>query len=405
MDKPKVLIIIPNLGKGGAQRVFHQQFAYLSTVADVIGCVFNWDGAFESDKNSNIISLNVPGGSSFISKIYCFWKRCVVLKQTKRKHGIQISISHLEGADYVNILSNVGDRSICWIHGTKKFDDNIEGLIGWLRHNVLIPFLYRKSELVTVSEGIRNELIKEYKIKKDRVRYIPNGFDVEAIQNKARESIDQQILSLGIQGPIKTLACHCRLVRQKNLKAMLDIYSRVKQWEKVRLIILGDGELRDELFEHSEKLGLRTFSFWKQHHVSGNYDVYFLGHFDNPYPIVSKSNLYMMTSSWEGFPLALCEAMACGVPVISTDCFTGPREVIAPATEKNQPVDEPLIAEHGVLMPLAHSENEIQLWSREVKNILQDELTSKRLAVAGPQRVRDFDLRKIQQQWLELINE
>jgi hypothetical protein len=126
MDKPKVLIIIPNLGKGGAQRVFHQQFAYLATVADVTGCVFNWDGAFDSDKNGNIISLNVPGGSSIISKIYCFWRRCVELRRVKRKRGIQISISHLEGADYVNILSRVSDRTVCWIHGTKKFDNNFE---------------------------------------------------------------------------------------------------------------------------------------------------------------------------------------------------------------------------------------------------------------------------------------
>jgi glycosyltransferase involved in cell wall biosynthesis len=294
---------------------------------------------------------------------------------------------------------------ICWIHGTKKFDDNIEGLIGWVRHNVLIPFLYRKSELVTVSEGIRKELIKEYKIKKDRIRYIPNGFDVEAIQKKSHKPIDQQILSLGIQRPIKTLATHCRLARQKNLKAMLDIFFRVKQSEQVRLIILGDGELRDELLDHSEKLGLRTFGFWKQHDLAENYDVYFLGHFDNPYPMVAICDLYLMTSSWEGFPLALCEAMACGVPVMSADCFTGPREVIAPTIDQQQPVDEPLISEHGILMPLAHSDDENQLWSIAVKNILHDDVTRKRLASAGPQRVRNFDLRMIQQQWLELLNE
>jgi glycosyltransferase involved in cell wall biosynthesis len=278
-------------------------------------------------------------------------------------------------------------------------------LIGWVRHNILIPFLYRKSELVTVSEGIRKELMTDYKIEKDKVRYIPNGFDVEAIQKKAGEGIGQQILSLAIQDPVKTITSHCRLARQKNLTAMLGIFSAVKKSAQLRLIILGDGELRDELFDHSQQLGLKTFAFWKQQDASEKYDVYFLGHFDNPYPLLAASDLYVMTSSWEGFPLALCEAMACAVPVMSTDCFTGPREVIAPLIDKHQPVEEPLVSEHGVLMPLAHSDMEIQMWSATVKRILQDDLTRKRLALAGPQRVRDFDLRNIQQQWLELINE
>src|SRR5690349_10127928 len=115
MDKPKVLIIIPNLGRGGAQRVFHQQLSYLSKSTDVVGCVFNWDGSFESDKQDNIVSLNVPAGRSFIGKLYCFWKRCQALRRIKKQYGVQVSISHLEGADYVNILSRRSERIICWV--------------------------------------------------------------------------------------------------------------------------------------------------------------------------------------------------------------------------------------------------------------------------------------------------
>jgi glycosyltransferase involved in cell wall biosynthesis len=403
MDRPKVLIIIPNLGKGGAQRVFHQQLSFLSTAADVTGCVFNWDGAFESDKLNNIISLEVPGGRTMFSKIHCFWKRCVELRQIKKKYGIQVSISHLEGADYVNILSRLSDRTICWIHGTKKFDDNIEGPLGWLRRKVLIPRLYKKTELVTVSEGIRSELINEFNINPDRVRYIPNGFDVEEIQKRSREKVDEILLLR--QPGIKTITSHCRLSRQKNIKGMLNIFAAIRESTKARLLIVGDGELRDELFGHSEKLGLKTFASWKHHDISNEFDVYFLGHFSNPYPVVASSDLYLMTSSWEGFPLALCEAMACGIPAMSADCFTGPREVIAPALNSTQPINEPVISEYGVLMPLADSNDDVKTWSKTVKHILDDDVTRKKLASAGPKRVHDFDIKKIQRSWLEIINE
>lgn len=402
MARLKALITIPNLGKGGAQRVFHQQLDYLSTVADVTGCVFNWDGAFASDKKKNIISLNVPAGGSIFSKIYYFWRRCVELRRIKKKYGIQLSISHLEGADYVNILSRVSERTVCCVHGTKKFDNNIEGIIGWLRHHFLIPTLYKKSAIVTVSDGIRSELIREYKISPERVRCIPNGFDVETIRRLAREPIDSKIKNLW-PADAMTIVSHCRLARQKNLPGMLNVIAAARNNIAVRLFILGDGELRDDLFEHARQLGLKTFAFWKQQELSGEFDVYFLGHFDNPYQIVAASDLYIMTSSWEGFPLALCEAMACGIPVMAADCFTGPREVIAPSLNTPQPVDVPIISDHGVLMPLADTNKQILTWSGMIKQILNDTSARKKFSMSGPERVTDFDIARVQQEWLSLL--
>ena len=140
MQKNRALLLIPNLGTGGAQKVFRQQMKLLSRELDVMGCVFNRDGFLPQDHDSNLHSLDVPGGSNVISKTFFFFKRIARLRRLKKELDIKVCISHLEGADYVNLLSRRNDRVIAWIHGTKTFDQNISGWLGWLRKKVLIPY-------------------------------------------------------------------------------------------------------------------------------------------------------------------------------------------------------------------------------------------------------------------------
>jgi hypothetical protein len=122
-----ILVIIPNLGRGGAQQIFRQQLHYLPGDFQVTGCVFNWDGAFQEEHQENIISLNVPAGTNIFFKVYYFFLRVIRLRRLKRRLKVNVAISHLEGADYVNILSSANDKTVGWIHGTKEFDKNING--------------------------------------------------------------------------------------------------------------------------------------------------------------------------------------------------------------------------------------------------------------------------------------
>src|SRR5688572_28293672 len=159
-SETKILIIIPNLGPGGAQQVYRDQLAFFSKHYNTIGCVFNWDNTFEDDQLPNIISLDVPGGKNVFSKFYFFLKRVWSLRQIKKKYNIDFSISHLEGADYINLLSRRKEKVFCWLHGSKVFDKEIEGIVGKIRKAILIPLTYRSvDKIVTVSEGIRQELI------------------------------------------------------------------------------------------------------------------------------------------------------------------------------------------------------------------------------------------------------
>jgi glycosyltransferase involved in cell wall biosynthesis len=400
----KVLLIIPNLGKGGAQQVFRDQLQFFSGRCPAIGCVFNWDGAFADDRNSNIVSLNVPGGTNIWSKFICFWKRVIALRKIKKQHHIDFCISHLEGADYVNLLSKRKEKVICWIHGTKKFDENIEGGLGLVRRKILIPFLYRLADrVVTVSEGIRQELILHFGISEKKTRTIYNSFILKELLAKAAEKVAAQFQLLF--DTHKVLITHCRLSRQKNLFGLIDILVSVKNSSGAKLIILGDGELREDLLRYCDKNKLRTYTVWNSDLAFNlDYDIYFLGYERNPYPFLSKATLYLMTSDWEGFPLALCEAMASGAPVISADCFTGPREIISPDLETSQPIQQPLMARYGILMPLANTSN-LKMWTDTIIMLLNDTQLRSEYAYEGKTRIAVFDRNKISAEWLELIGQ
>jgi len=399
-----ILLIIPNLGRGGAQQVFRDQLQFYSKHFVTIGCVFNWEDSFEEDRQLNIVSLDIPAGTTWLSKLVCFWKRVIAVRKIKKQHRIDVSISHLEGADYVNVLSKVNENTICWIHGSKIFDGNIMGAIGAFRKKVFIPFTYeRADQIVSVSEGIRQELTSNFSIPAHKTLTLYNGFDIDDINVRSRQSLPAAYVQLFDTKSI--LITHCRLSRQKNINALIDIFKNLKPESNVRLVILGDGELREELMSYSHHNGLQVYSVWEANMpFHTDYDVYFLGYERNPYPFLQRAKLYIMTSSWEGFPLSLCEAMACNVPVVSSDCFTGPREIIAPGLKIQQPIEQLMISPHGILMPLAIPLH-LSTWAGTIVSVLKNEDLQRRLSQGGRERVLAFDKKKVSLQWLSLIDQ
>lgn len=389
--KKRVLLIIPNLGRGGAQKVFFQQFHLLQQSFDVSGCVFNWDGALVSEKLPGIHSLDVPGGRNAFEKVYYFIKRIIELRKLKIRLRIDVSVSHLEGADYINLFSKSNDKVLCWIHGTKIYDQNISGSIGWIRKSLLIPFTYKRADqIATVSQGINDELRNSFGIDHRKLTTVYNGFDVNMIRSFSQEPIPEELRPL-FDSPV--VVTHCRLAVQKNLPALLEVFSRVKR-QQVRLLILGDGELREELIARCRLLQIPTWNTWENVPVDSSARVFFAGHSANPYPLLARCTFYVMTSNWEGFPLALCEAMACGLPVVSSDCYTGPREILDPEGVLPKPATQPSWAEFGVLMPLVNTEDDRSLdtWAEFISNCIEDPEKIQRYREKGKIRILDFDL-------------
>lgn len=408
--RPRLLIIIPNRGMGGAQRAFHDHSVELSKYYQVTEVIFNEDEADMYPSGNPVRSLGVPGGGSPLTKIQNFWLRVTRLRELKKELNCDVSVSHLEGADYINLLSKGREKAVVLIQGSKVHDRNISGTVGWLRKTILMPWLYQRADkMVTVSRDIIPEMTDVFSVPRHKLSAINNSFEVESVRARSMEPLPDAMAAVYAAGPI--LVTSGRLAIQKNQAPLLDIFAGLLKRQPTKLVFIGDGELRAPLVARALGLGLRVYQSWnKEEELTPNHDVYFVGLQDNPFKYIRPAQIFVFPSGWEGFPLALGEAMTCGVACVTTDCPTGPREMLAP--DSNAPAVSLRQAEwtqYGVLMPMLIDANslsaDIACWVDTLAQLLNDDNARYRLGQAAQQRANDFTHQRIFAQWKELLDE
>jgi len=169
------------------------------------------------------------------------------------------------------------------------------------------------SKMVVVSEDARQEYIKLSKIDSNKTVTIYNPVVSDSIFNRAQEECSHPWLSK--QREFKTLVTAGRLTKQKNQILLLEMFKELVKATDSRLIILGEGELKEELEQYCLENNIREF-------------VDFVGFVENPYSYFKNADAFVLSSIYEGLPTVLIEALACGCNVVSTDCPTGPREIL-----------------------------------------------------------------------------
>lgn len=398
MGPKRILFIIPEMSVGGAQRSLAKISFEMAKDHLVWVVVFDQDSRTAYDCGGEMISLDVRGGKNWLGKAISMVNRVTKLRAVKRRLNIDVAISFLEGADYINILSQRKERVVLSIRGSKLHDENMHRRFFFLRRYILIPFLYRKANLIiAVNHGIALELTIHFGINVP-IRVIFNYYDLPEIKTLASASLDRPFEFL-YKSPV--LITTGRLAVEKRISFLIRVFHRLKySVPDARLMIVGDGPEYENLVSLGRELGLRVQEKGKEEPRA---ELIFAGNQTNVYPFIQRSVLYLMASTSEGFPNGVAEAMVCGLPVISTDCPYGPREILAPGTELTT-LEEPEFAPFGILMPLAtDSDGAIDSWTKTIEKLINDNHLRKEYAQKSFVRAGDFSKETSLRQWIEAI--
>lgn len=393
--KRNIAIIIPTLRDGGAERVASNLSLYLSEKKYNKYIILYDAEEIEYPYKGILLDLNTKAINNPLGKIFNFIKRVYKVKKIKKRYKIQISISFLETANVVNIFTKGEDKVIPSIRNFKsKISKSFYGKI----YNYLITIFYnRVNILVAVSKGVKEDLIKNYGIDKNKIKVIYNLYDLEKIQELSKEKIEDEYKEIFNSPVIINVG---RLTRQKGQWHLIRAFKRVKEEiTNIRLVILGRGELENYLKQLVSEMGLEK-------------DVYFLGFQRNPFKFVLKSTIYVFSSLYEGFPNALVEAMACGIPVISSDCKSGPREILAPETNLKIEIKTVEYTKYGVLIPVCDNKyysarfpltNEEMLLAKSIVDLYSSQELLENYTHIAKERTMDFDKDKIIVQYENIL--
>lgn len=398
--KKKVLLIASELGKGGAERSISLLSYHLSAHFNVTLCVMTkkLDELFYKTCDK-VCFIDPPIATHFFGKIKAWIYKIKTIKAVKKQFKPDVVISFLEGPDYVNVLTRLDEKIILSIRGSKKFDQEISGVKGWIRKKLVIPYLYKKADcIVTVTQALAEEMNQFFKLPMARLKVINNFYEVDEIVEQSNKSLTFEESQIYQQ---RVFVHSGRLHMAKDQYSLIRAFSQIKHKQGVRLLILGEGPLKKELMEQAHECGLRVCDWEIKGYCDA--DIYFMGFQKNPFKFYKNSDLFILTSLWEGFPNALTEALLCDVPVMSTDCSTGPREILSTKPYKTV-ISYPDYAKYGILMPLLTSSKEIELWAEQLQVFVNDEGLSLRYKDCSKDISNKYGLESILSKWVELIN-
>lgn len=404
MKRLRVLLLITNLGKGGAQRVLHDHAIAFSAVHDVEEAVFDLGHDHRIyDTGLPLHDLQRNGWLSKIGSLGRLFSRVIALRKLVCDRKFDVVVSHLDGANWVNVLSGTSAKKIAVVHGSVLYDQGQSRWRKWFRLHFIPRVIYdRATATVAVSQGVGKELREDCGL--SNVLVIHNFFELQRIRELARDLLpdgERQAFEGG-----NTIITSGRLTPGKRQSALLKINALIKsRGTKCRLVVLGDGESRDELLTEARQLGLQVFDIWNPTAVlSPDFDVYFFGYVDNPYKYLARATLFLFPSAWEGFPLALCEALIAGLPVLSADCPTGPREILAPGTRRETyDLRQAELAQNGLLLPMVESPQDLDVWVETVERLLADARQREQLKEHAAQAVKALDRDVVVGHWLALL--
>ena len=378
IDKKKVVFVVPSLRGGGGERVAATLLESLqrsSSNIKLILVLFDVESTGNLGPDIDVRYLNVRKSWDIIYTIKKFFK---VIFNLSRIIKNESPCTILSFVDYSNVVSIIGN----WLSGKKNrviisvhnipivqmrecapnFWEKIMGL--------LIKVFYNKADsIIAVSKHVGDDLVKNSRINEKLIHIINNPIDIDRINYLSNEDVAEEFFNE--DAPI--ILAVGRLSKEKGFEYLLKAFSLLKERSNARLVILGEGKEEANLKKLRKELGIDK-------------QVLFLGFKDNPYKYMKRSTIYVLSSLYEAFPMVLLEAMACGIPVIST--------IYKPCTNE--------IIEHkknGLLVAVADE----KALAESMLRLLDDDGLRRSLSKEAKKKVLNYSVEKITKQYKAVL--
>jgi len=316
----------------------------------------------------------------FPSIIWCAAR----LKKRIRNQKVAVVQSHLFRASFINVIAKMmgaNHHAQIIVHSRINFDHQpklVQAFSKWVYRQIF----KRADSIVSICQVMKNEMDQYLGIadhQNHRVIYNPHSLSkIEALTTEEP--------SCFVFSPTKKyLVAVGRMVELKRYQDIIQALSIVrKDFKNVELIFVGDGVEKASLMQEAKTNHLEAY-------------VHFLGYQSNPYTYLAKADIMVLSSRTEGLPNAIIESLACGTPVVASDCISGPREILNPKSDLSIRLENGVEeGDFGLLYPVGKVED----LAKAITIFLHDDEKFNTYQEKALKRANDFDAERIGKMYL-----
>lgn len=364
-----VLWVLPSLEGGGAERAIVTLLKHMDRQKfDFHLCLYHRTGPFLAE----VEQLGIPIHTlNYNGRLHpkLIWKLRQIIQSLKP--AVTIGVLRSCGINTVLAHTLAGREGRVYINEQNSPSFEMKHYGNYLQKRAGYKFFLRYCDgIIATSEGIQKDLMVNFDQSGRKIKLIPNPVDLTLVQEKKKGVQPHPWLAEAHP----TLVTVGRLHPQKGHDILLTAVARVKKrYPNLKLIIVGQGEEEKALKQLAASLGI-------------DQQVDFVGFQSNPYNYIAHADLFVLASRYEGFGIVLAEALALGVPVVASDCPSGPADILASG-------------EAGYLFP---PEN-ISSLADGIMKVLEDGTLRQKYQKNGLRHVQQFAPSKIAAQYETLI--
>ena len=387
MDSEKkcpIVFLINSLCEGGAERaMLTLSKRFVEEGHSVTILALSKNNFYTIPKGVEIVYLSKMNDSlSGLRKMFYMPYHAWKVKQYVKKHNVALVQSYLFRANFVNLISSMlGSTQVIQVVNrsvvSRFFKEGFSGKINLF----FIRYLYPKADMIIhISMQMKDDFNKHFFTRKNE-KVIYNPYDIKAVVSQSNEPVEE----FTFESHKRYLITVGRLIPLKRFGDVLEAMSRLES--DIELILLGDGEERTFLEERAKELSIEK-------------RVHFLGQVANPFKYIKKSDVFISSSSVEGFPNVLLESMLCETVVISSDCLSGPREILAPNSKSAERLSTGMeLGEFGILYAVGDTLALVEA----LRKVLKEHTLLYDYQERAFMRANDFSVESIASQYKEVL--